>query len=321
MLAFGSHLNLTGVDPDGKYDVFIYDIAAGQLSQLSPVGEQAIPGAWSADAARYVFYSDGYASGFGAPNSDKSMELFLYNAGNGSVQMLTDTPAGVYNTQPTISSDGNRISFISTYDWTGGNADHLPEVFLLDLESGEKTQVTYTDAYDVRYPKISGNGSKIVFMSNQFAQLGNADANYEIFLAECLSPASADISVSLGASKTKAKAGEKVTYTITVKNTGPNDAQAVVVNDVIPSGSTFVSANSNKGSFNAPPVGQSGVVTWNVGSLANESQSSAQIEVTVILKGKGTITNTATVSSSTGDPNAANNEASITVSVGAGSRK
>ena len=321
MLAFGSHLNLTGTDPDGKYDVFIYDIAAATLSQLSPLGDQAIPGTWNADGTRYVFYSNGYATGWGAPNPEANFELFLFNASNGSVQMLTNTGPGVYNTTGTISSDGNRISFISTHDWTGGNPDLLPEVFLLDLISGVTTQVTDTDNYEIQKPTISGNGQKIAFVSNQFAELGNADASYEIFLAECLPPPSSDLSVSLGVDKTSVKQGDKITYTVTLKNFGPNDAHNVVLNDFISSGATFVSANANKGNFNTPPVGQSGVVVWNVGALSNNTQESAQIKVTVILKGKGTVTNTATVSSSISDPNLANNSATITINLGSGGGK
>ena len=145
-------------------------------------------------------------------------------------------------------------------------------------------------------------------MSNQFAELGNADASYEIFLAECLPPPSSDLSVSLGVDKTSVKQGDKITYTVTLKNFGPNDAHNVVLNDFISSGATFVSANANKGNFNTPPVGQSGVVVWNVGALSNNTQESAQI-------------NTATVSSSISDPNLANNSATITINLGSGGGK
>jgi len=85
------------------------------------------------------------------------------------------------------------------------------------------------------------------------------------------------------------------------------------------SGTTFVSAQANVGSFRAPPAGQTGVVTWYLGNLANATQQGAQIKVTVIVRGKTTITNTATVSSATADPNLANNTASITTTVASGS--
>jgi hypothetical protein len=88
-----------------------------------------------------------------------------------------------------------------------------------------------------------------------------------------------------------------------------------LVNDLIARGTTFQSAHANRGHFTAPPVGQSGTVTWYAGDLLNNGQESAQIVVTVIVRGRGTITNAALVSSSTADPNTANNSASITVTV------
>ncbi|MDQ3668378.1 MAG: DUF11 domain-containing protein [Acidobacteriota bacterium] len=156
---------------------------------------------------------------------------------------------------------------------------------------------------------------------DRYANLGNADGNSEIFLAACLPPqppAAADLAVSLGVDRTSVKQGEQLTYTITVNNFGPNNALGVVVNDTLSSGTTFVSAQANKGNFTTPPVGQSGVVTWNVGDMLDGDQEAAQIQVTVIARGRTTVTNTATVTAATADPNEGNNSASITVSVASG---
>ncbi len=100
-----------------------------------------------------------------------------------------------------------------------------------------------------------------------------------------------------------------------MQNFGPNNAINVVAIDTLSSGATFVSAQANVGAFTTPPAGQTGVVTWYLGDLANNGQQAAQIKVTVIVRGKTSITNTATVSSDTPDPNPANNTASITTSV------
>ena len=126
---------------------------------------------------------------------------------------------------------------------------------------------------------------------------------------------SADLLVSLGVDKLNVKQGELLTYTLTVTNFGPQAALNVVVNDTLSSGSTFASASANRGSFTAPPSGQTGTVTWYPGNFDSNSQGSAQITVTVIVRGNTTITNTATVSSFSADPNPANNSASITSSV------
>jgi uncharacterized repeat protein (TIGR01451 family) len=129
----------------------------------------------------------------------------------------------------------------------------------------------------------------------------------------------ADLLVSQGVDKISVKQGDLLTYTITVRNFGPNRALDVVVNDTLSSGTTFVSAQSNRGSFTGPPQGQTGTVTWHLGDLANGNQAPAQIKVKVIVRGKSTITNTASVSSDSTDPNPANNTASITTTVVPGS--
>jgi len=134
-------------------------------------------------------------------------------------------------------------------------------------------------------------------------------------------PAAADVAVSLGVNKSSVKQGELLTYTITVSNFGPGNAADVVMNNTISSGATFVSAQASKGSFTTPPPNQSGVVTWYLGELSNGQATSAQLVVTVIVRGKTTITNTATVSTTSTDSNSVNNSASITTSIASGSSK
>ena len=99
---------------------------------------------------------------------------------------------------------------------------------------------------------------------------------------------------------------------------GPQTAPDVVVSDILSSGATFVEARANKGSLQAPPTGETGTVTWTLGDMLNGANETATITVTVIIKGKTTITNVASVTGAVADPNAANNSASIAVAVGSG---
>jgi uncharacterized repeat protein (TIGR01451 family)/CSLREA domain-containing protein len=128
----------------------------------------------------------------------------------------------------------------------------------------------------------------------------------------------ADLMISQAVDKPSAKQGDKVTYTVRVQNLGPQTAPSVVVNDILSSGTTFVEARANRGSLQAPPKGETGTVTWTLGDLLNGANEAATITVTVIIKGKTTITNTASVTGAVADPNAANNSASIAVTVGSG---
>jgi uncharacterized repeat protein (TIGR01451 family)/gliding motility-associated-like protein len=69
------------------------------------------------------------------------------------------------------------------------------------------------------------------------------------------------------------RSGQNIIYTITVTNNGPSDALAVVVNDALPSGTTFVSA-TNSGVF------ANGNVSWLVGIIKSGEQVSYQVTVT-----------------------------------------
>jgi len=129
----------------------------------------------------------------------------------------------------------------------------------------------------------------------------------------------ADLMVSQAVDKTSVKQGDVLTYTVRVQSFGPESAPNVVLTDVLSSGVTFVGASANKGTITAPPKGETGTVTWNLGTMANNGNEAVTIKVTVLVKGKTTVTNTASVAGAIADPNAANNSAAITVSVAAGS--
>jgi uncharacterized repeat protein (TIGR01451 family) len=129
---------------------------------------------------------------------------------------------------------------------------------------------------------------------------------------------SADLLVGLGADKTSVRQGDTLTYTITAKNFGPNRTLGVAINDTLSSGVTFVNAQANKGNFTAPPTGQTGVVTWYLPEILPSGEESAYLKVSVVVRGRTTITNTATIKSNTPDPNLVNNTASLTTSVAPG---
>ena len=93
-------------------------------------------------------------------------------------------------------------------------------------------------------------------------------------------------------------AASSFTYNISVTNLGPSAAGSVVVTDALPSGVSFVSASGNG-------ANNSGIVSWNLGTLASGQYSN--VTVTVTAPASGTLTNIATVSSPTGDTNILNN--------------
>lgn len=100
--------------------------------------------------------------------------------------------------------------------------------------------------------------------------------------------------------------GQNVAFTITVTNNGPDDAQDVVLTDVLPAGFDFVSTSSGCAE-------NSGTVECNLGTLANGASESFEIVVTAAQL--GAVTNTAAVTTSSPDGDPADNSASAVVVV------
>jgi large repetitive protein len=112
----------------------------------------------------------------------------------------------------------------------------------------------------------------------------------------------ADLAVTKSVSDATPLVGSQITFTVTVSNNGPSNAQDVEVNDILPSGYTYVSSNATNGFYNS----STGI--WDIGNLSNGNGASLDVVVTV--NNTGNYTNTATVTQLFTDPNTANNTAS-----------
>jgi uncharacterized repeat protein (TIGR01451 family) len=124
-------------------------------------------------------------------------------------------------------------------------------------------------------------------------------------------PASADVSVAV--------TGGSPTFNVTVHNNGPNDAAAVTLTDNVPGGSTFAGWTQTSGPpFNCttPSVGDTGTITCSIGVLAGFSTAVTTAEFALSINPFATfavITDTATVTSNTPDPNPTNNTSTFPV--------
>jgi uncharacterized repeat protein (TIGR01451 family) len=144
---------------------------------------------------------------------------------------------------------------------------------------------------------VTGGGGEVNLTNDSDDDLVDVSSSADVAIVKSVAPASTP-------------PGANVTYTLVVTNNGPSTAKAVKVFDPLPAGITFVSV--------APAAcGLAGTtVTCALGDLA-KGQSVPITLVAGIPAGaaKGKKTNVATVTSSTPDPNLANNRAHATVTI------
>ncbi len=122
---------------------------------------------------------------------------------------------------------------------------------------------------------------------------------------------SADLQLEKKAAPTYVKADGEVTYTLSVKNAGPDAAKGVLISDALPAGESLLSSSSG-----CAHSGQD--VSCAVGGAELASGQTRTVELTVRMEvalAAHTVVNTAETTSETFDPNLANNTASAEVQV------
>ena len=123
-------------------------------------------------------------------------------------------------------------------------------------------------------------------------------------------PPSADVALTKSAASMTVQHNQNVTYTLIATNNGPDTAAAPTVTDTLPAGQTFVASGSSSG---CAAVGQTVTCTQNA-DLTNGSMVTFTVVARAGTVGPGQV-DSATVSSTTADPNTANNTATARVDV------
>ncbi|MDI6050786.1 Ig-like domain-containing protein [Flavobacterium sp. XS2P24] len=150
--------------------------------------------------------------------------------------------------------------------------------------------------YNVTQP-----GTRYVRITTNTNRFGVESITYQRLL--CVTP-SADLSILKTVNNPTPNIGSNVIFTLTANNAGPDSATGVTVNDLLPSGYTFVSATASTGTYT------SGTGVWSVGTLANGS--SATLNITATVNATGSYANTATIAANEADPTPGNNTSTST---------
>ena len=147
-------------DRDGDDDVYVMEIDGSGVRQLTDQTGRDYEADGSPDGQTLVFASQ--------RADDDSSQLYLMNSGGSDVRRLTFSSGDgrrVVDDYAHWSPDGRRVVFQRTTTTEEGRTD--ADIWLIDVESGEETQLTDTpDAWDST-PSFGADGTSVLFESNR----------------------------------------------------------------------------------------------------------------------------------------------------------
>ena len=190
-------------------------------------------------------------------------------------------------------------SFVSVEASQGSstNAAGLIRCELGDLAAGAGASVTV-----VVVPTVAGSVTNAATLTTVEVDPNTADNRAEIVVE--IHPA-ADLGVEQAVSPNPASMSQEFTYELTVTNGGPSAATAVRLENALPVGVNFVSANSSQGGC----TNVDGVVICELGDL----NANAAAGVTIVARAgqPGLVTNTVTVVAAEADAQTGNNASTV----------
>ena len=216
----------------------------------------------------------------------------------GTTFISAAAPAGWSTTAPPVGGTGN-ITFAKT-PVAPGEVAVFTIVVKVNSDTADGTVITntVTASTSTADPNI-GNNSSTTTTTVQVR---------------------ADLSVVKTDSPDPVAAGTNLTYTIDFTNNGASDAQNVSITDSVPPNTTFVSATVPAGwTSTTPPVGGTGTITFTKATTTADEAAQFLIVVAVgVSTPDGTvISNTASVTTDTTDPDSANDTSTTTTTVNA----
>ena len=186
----------------------------------------------------------------------------------------------------------------ATYRINGGNLTDYPQIISLgNMHTGSKIIV------DI-YAAILGTTGQDIFncvnvTSDEHPEGNTSNTTIHVNIA--------DLEIIKIVNNATPNYGDEITYTITVRNNGPDNSTNIKVSEVLADNFKFISANASKGYYDLT----NGV--WAVGNLTNNE--TAKLVITVKIVKTGFIQNNVSVNGTGFDPNVTNNNATVNITV------
>ncbi|HEX5492737.1 MAG TPA: hypothetical protein VFX07_15860 [Candidatus Udaeobacter sp.] len=229
---------------------------------------------------------------------------------------------------PSVAVASNGIVGVFYYSFDGLSPDGIP-TFTAHLAQSSDQGITFSDQVLLTFlSSATDNGDNRQRVLGDYMQMKAVDtcffgaftgngvafgrpfANHDpIFFRVCVGEA--DLEITKSDSPDPVTTGSDLTYTITVTNNGPDAATSVTVTDTLPAETTFVSCSSTGGGVCG---GSNNNRSITFASLASGQSETVTLVANVdcALADGSQISNTATVSSLTDDPNLMDNSATTT---------
>jgi putative cell wall-binding protein len=206
--------NLVADDTNGVRDVFVRDRVAGTTKRVSVNSDGDEANGFSQDASisgngRYVaFMSE--ASNLVSGDTNGARDIFVHDLQTGTTERVSrrsdgDEASGPSKT-PSISADGRYVAFASSAtDMEDDDTNGVDDIFTHNRLTGETTRLSYglgaspnDISQDCSRPKISGDGSTVVFYSAAPELVaGDTNGRDDVFAHTIASGAREIISVGL----------------------------------------------------------------------------------------------------------------------------
>ena len=233
--------------------------------------------------------------------------------GDSLTYTVTLTNKGPYDARSVVLSDAAPagVTFtgcsasVGTCVWSASNAS----LTLSSFNNGSAATLTIQATLNFGVTDGSAiTNSASAISSTSDPDLGNnsASANFTVLN-------NSDLYVFQSATKLT---NRQLKYTINVKNLGKYIAKQLVLNDPTPSGSTFVSITPGPWSCSSPPVGSKGTISCSLNAEAVGTTQTMVFVVKVTTPGNVLVTNNASVTEATFDPNLANNRSTLSTKLG-----
>lgn len=291
--AYGSAMSVfNSTNPNGTWSLFVLDDSAGDQGAISNGWSLAISTISAINQVADLSLASVSSAGQMKAGSSLTNTFTITNNSTNLVNTLTFTSALATNVSVTISSvtvaQGN-------YTLTGGSV----VASITNLNAGASATVV-----EVMTPNAAGSLTNTASVSAALIDL--VPGNNTNYIVTSVTNAVADVSIATTASAGTVVTGSNLVYTISVTNLGPDAALNVMVTNFLPAGLSAVSP-----SFGTV-VGNT--LTCSLGNLA----AGAGVVITVNAHAPavvGTITNIATVTTTSAEANAADNIASVSTVV------